>query len=140
MDFELTLYQLGKILKELDSEYNMTLLNKVKLSGGWMTINGAVSVDYVPEKEGIIGGNNIISLIINNSNNEGNKLKITGLKDLSFNINLAPAKYRVINKGGLNLNQIKEKSDQSTLKVDENMIFTINASAEEVKKYFDLVE
>lgn len=140
MDFELTLYQLGKILKELDSEYNMTLLNKVKLSGGWMTINGDVSVDYVPEKEGIIGGNNIISLIINNSNNEGNKLKITGLKDLSFNINLAPAKYRVINKGGLNLNQIKEKSDQSTLKVDENMIFTINASAEEVKKYFDLVE
>lgn len=140
MDFELTLYQLGKILREIDSKYDMTLLNKVKLSGGWMTINGAVSVDYIPEKEGIIGGNNIISLNMSNSSSEGNIIKITGLKDLTFNINLSSAKYRVINKSGINLNQVKEKSDKSTLRIDENMIFTINASVEEVKKYFDLVE
>ena len=29
---------------------------------------------------------------------------------------------------------IKEKADKCTLKIDENMIFTINASLEEVKE------
>ena len=55
------------------------------------------------------------------------------MKDLNFKVNLAATKFKEIHKGGLNLDKIKEKADKCTLKIDENMIFTINASLEEVK-------
>ena len=56
------------------------------------------------------------------------------MKDLNFKVNLAATKFKEIHKGGLNLDKIKEKADKCTLKIDENMIFTINASLEEVKE------
>lgn len=136
MDYSLSLYELGKILEKIDMNHNMSLLNRIKLSGGWMTLNGEARVEYIPKSEGIVGGNNIISLKLISPTGEGNSIKITGLKELKFNVNLSQSKYKVINKGGLNLDQVKEKSDKCTLRIDEDMIFTINAPIEEIKKYF----
>ena len=42
-------------------------------------------------------------------------------------------KFKEIHKGGLNLDKYKKKN-KCTLKIDENMIFTINASLEDVKE------
>lgn len=130
MEKELTLYQLGNLLKELTNKYEVNLMSKIKLSGGWMTITGNVDVDYIPNNEVLGKGSNIIGLKINN----GNDIKITGMKDLYFKVNLAATKFKEIHKGGLNLDKIKEKEDKCTLKIDENMIFTIHASLDNVKE------
>ena len=49
MIHELTIYKLGKLLNELKLKYNMNLLLKRKLSGGFITIVGEVDVNYIPE-------------------------------------------------------------------------------------------
>lgn len=136
MDYSLSLYQLGKVLKEIESNYSMKLLSKIKLSGGWATMGGKVKIKDIPDREGISGGNNIISLIINEVNE--NPIKITGLKDLNFKVSLSQAKYKVVNKGGLNIDQIKEKDNKCTLRIDENLIFTIEAPIEKIKNVFDI--
>ena len=48
MVHELTVYKLGKLLNELSSQYDVNLLVKRKLSGGFITITGEVNVDYIP--------------------------------------------------------------------------------------------
>ena len=134
MEKELTLYELGNLLKKVCDKYEVSLLSKAKLSGGWITITGNVNVDYIPLNPIIGKGSNIIGLKLNDGENEGTAIKITGMKDLNFNINLSATKYKEIHKGGLNLDRVKEKDDKSTLKIDENMIFTINAPVEEIKE------
>ena len=61
MIHELTIYKLGKLLNELKLKYNMNLLLKRKLSGGFITIVGEVDVSYIPEDKETLKGNNIIS-------------------------------------------------------------------------------
>lgn len=134
MEKELTLYQLGNLLKAVTENYEVSLMSKIKLSGGWMTITGNIDVDYIPTNEVLGKGSNIIGLKINNNGSCANDIKIIGMKDLNFKVNLAATKFKEIHKGGLNLDKIKEKADKCTLKIDENMIFTINASLEEVKE------
>ena len=62
MIHELTIYKLGKLLNELKLKYNMNLLLKRKLSGGFITIVGEVDVNYIPEDKETLKGNNIIGL------------------------------------------------------------------------------
>ena len=133
MNYNLSIYELGKLLKDIEKNYKMNLLCNIKLSGGWMTMTGSVKVDYVPTEEVMLKGNNIINLILNNNSEEGNFVKITGQKDGKFTINLAATKYKEIHKGGLNIDMTKEKPDQCTLKIDEGMIFTINAPVKEIE-------
>lgn len=134
MEKELTLYELGNLLKAVTENYQVSLMSKIKLSGGWMTITGKIDVDYIPAKDVLGKGSNIIGLKINNGGSCANDIKITGMKDLNFKVNLAATKFKEIHQGGLNLEKIKEKEDKCTLKIDENMIFTINASLDEVKE------
>ena len=68
MVHELTVNKLGKLLKDLTNDYNISLLVKRKLSGGFVTITGEVEVDYFPTEQKTLKGNSIISL----------KVKITG--------------------------------------------------------------
>lgn len=135
MEKEVTLYQLGNLLKEVTKKYEVSLMSKIKLSGGWMTITGNVDVDYVPHNEVLGKGSNIIGLKINNGGSCANDIKITGIKDSNFKINLSATKFKEIHKGGLNIDKIKEKADKCTLKIDDNMIFTINASVDEIKNF-----
>ena len=82
MEKELTLYQLGNLLKIITENYEVNLMSKIKLSGGWMTITGNIDVDYIPANEVLGKGSNIIGLKINNGGSCSNDIKITGMQGL----------------------------------------------------------
>ena len=125
MIHELTIYKLGKLLNELKLKYNMNLLLKRKLSGGFITIVGEVDVNYIPEDKETLKGKN---------DNGQMDLKITGIKGSLFKVEIAPTKFKEINIGGLSMDKIKESKEECKLKVDDDLIFTISASSEEVEK------
>lgn len=133
MVYELTVNKLGKLLKDLTNDYNISLLAKRKLSGGFVTITGEVEVDYFPTEQKTLKGNNIISLKVKNNGGQID-LKITGIKDSLFKVEVAPTKLKEVNIGGLSIDKIKESKDECKLKVDEDLIFTIPAPCEIVKK------
>ena len=95
MIHELTIYKLGKLLNELKLKYNMNLLLKRKLSGGFITIVGEVDVNYIPEDKETLKGNNIIGLKVKNDNGQMD-LKITGIKGSLFKVEIAPTKFKEI--------------------------------------------
>ena len=132
MVYELTVNKLGKLLKDLTNDYNISLLVKRKLSGGFVTITGEVEVDYFPTEQKTLKGNNIISLKVKNNGGQID-LKITGIKDSLFKVEVAPTKLKEVNIGGLSIDKIKESKDECKLKVDEDLIFTIPAPCEIVK-------
>ena len=133
MVYELTVNKLGKLLKDLTNDYNISLLVKRKLSGGFVTITGEVEVDYFPTEQKTLKGNNIISLKVKNNGGQID-LKITGIKDSLFKVEVAPTKLKEVNIGGLSIDKIKESKEECKLKVDEDLIFTIPAPCEIVKK------
>ncbi len=100
-----------------------------------MTITGEAQVVGVPEDKVVLKGNNIITLKIKDSGLDGSLLKITGAKDGLFNLDLSPTRYREFGKSGLNLNKIKINNNESKLRIDEDIIFTIrNAEIEDIDK------
>ena len=133
MVYELTVNKLGKLLKDLTNDYNISLLVKRKLSGGFVTITGEVEVDYFPTEQKTLKGNNIIGLKVKNNGGQID-LEITGIKDTLFKVEVAPTKLKEVNIGGLSIDKIKESKDECKLKVDEDLIFTIPAPCEIVKK------
>lgn len=134
MKHELTLYQLGKLLKNITKEYRVDLLSKITLSGGWLTLTGAASIEEAPRSEGVSLGNNIISIKVKANENEGSVLKITGAKNKKFNVDISPTKLRVISGTGININRLQTNNEECKLRIDEDMIFTINTTAEVVSK------
>lgn len=133
MKRELTVYQLGKLLQEVNNLYKTNILAKISLSGGWMTLQGEVEVLSIPTEKVVLKGNNIIALKIKGSENEGTEIKLTGAKDGKFSVAIAPKKVIEIHTGGLGLQLQKEKADECTIKLDESIIFTVKASAAEVE-------
>lgn len=135
MKYELSVYELGQLLQKVTENYNVEILAKINLSGGWMTMTGKVEVISVPEDKIVVKGNNIITLKIKDNGLEGSLIKITGAKEKKFNIDLAPTKYKELKSNGININQTKINENESKLRIDEDIIFTIrNASVEEVSK------
>ena len=128
MKYELTIYELGKLLKEVSNVYEVDMLTKINLSGGWFTIKGKMEVLDIPEDRTLIKGNNIITLKINNISNEGFEVKITGAKNKLFKIDIDNTKYRELGGASLTLNKIKIKKDECKLRIDEDIIFTIKQS------------
>lgn len=137
MKYELTLYELGKVLKSITEEYKVTLLSKITLSGGWMTFMGEASIEEIPTSEVIGKGNNIINIRVKNNGDEGSVLKITGAKDKKFNIDIAKAKFKVISTTGLNIDKLQLSDEECKLRIDEDMIFTINTNADEILKFIE---
>lgn len=133
MVHELTVYKLGKLLKELTNDYSINLLVKRKLSGGFITITGEIDVEYFPTEQKTLKGNNIIGLKVKNNSGEMD-LKITGIKESLFKVEVAPTKFKEINIGGLTVDKIKESKDECKVRVDEDLIFTIPAPCEMVEK------
>ena len=127
MVHELTIYKLGKLLTELSSNYNTSLLVKRKLSGGFITLTGKVDVDYIPTDKKTLKGNNIIGLKVKNDAGQMD-LKITGIKDI------APTKFKEINIGGLSMDKIQNSKEECKVRIDEDLIFTVSAPAEVIEK------
>ena len=131
MKLELTVFQLGKALKDIENQYNLNLLVKKNLSGGWLTIVGeAIITDYPTEENR--GNNNIININIKGSSSEGTTIKLIGGTGKKFNVDISPAKYKSIPKKGLILNQVKINENECALRIDDNIIFTIKESAEKI--------
>lgn len=131
MKLELTVFQLGKALKDIENQYNLNLLVKQNLSGGWITIVGqAIITDYPTEENR--GPNNIISVKIKGCSSEGTDIKFIGAKGKKFNVDISPAQYKSIPKKGLTLNQVKINKNECALRIDDNIIFTIKESAETI--------
>ena len=133
MIHELTVHKLGKLLKELSNEYNINLLVKRKLSGGFITITGEVDVEYFPTEQKTIKGNKIIGLKVKNSTGEAD-LKITGIKDSLFKVEVSPSRLKEVNIGGLSMDKVKESKEECKVRVDEDLIFKVPAPYEIVEK------
>lgn len=133
MKYNLNIYELGQLLTKITEEYSVDVLSKIKLTGGWMTMTGKVQVAGVPEDKVVLKGNNIITLKIKDAGLEGSLLKITGAKEGLFNIDVSPTRYKEFGNSGLNLNKVRTNNNESKLRIDEDMIFTIRkAPIEEI--------
>ena len=133
MVHELTVYKLGYLLSEISNKYNVSLLVKRKLSGGFITITGKVEVDYAPTDEKTLKGNNIIGLKVKNDGGQMD-LKITGIKDTLFKVEVSPTKFKEVNIGGLSIDKIQESKEECKVRIDEDLIFTVPAPSEVIEK------
>ncbi|WP_297639317.1 UDP-N-acetylglucosamine pyrophosphorylase [uncultured Clostridium sp.] len=134
MELNLTTYKLGKLLKDITENYESTLMTKIKLSGGFMTMFGDVSIEKIPQNAlTFTKGNNIIDIKVKTGAEEGAILKITGMKN-GFNVTVAETRYREICKGKFS-EEIKINPNECKVRIDEDMIFTVKASLEDIKKF-----
>lgn len=135
MKYEFTVFELGEALKKIEKKLGLKVLVKQTINGGWITVQGDAEIIEHPKKitHGCPGGiNNVISIKLSENNVDGSVIKIIGAKNKKFNASLDSAKRITVKKGGLALNQFKEEKEESALKVDDNIVFSIKASAEEV--------
>lgn len=131
MKFELTTFELGTLLKKISENNNINILSKINLSGGWLTITGSVEILEIPKNNTIMAGNNFINIKVSD-NNEGTIIKLIGAKNSKFSIDIAPTKFKEIKPSAISLDMIKENSNECKLRIDENVIFTINSSVESI--------
>lgn len=136
MVLELTVYELGKALKKIEEKYKLDVLAKLNLSGGWMTIKGKAMIEKIPiiTRTRCSGkGNNIMDIRVRDENTkEGIILKITGDKNKKFNVDISSSRYKEVNRKNLSIDEIKVNGNESKLRIDEDIIFTINAPVDEV--------
>lgn len=142
MKYELTIYELGKIIKTLEEKYSLEVLIKKTLSGGWLTISGKAKVVNIPTIKGSCGGkgSNILEIKVLNNTEEGSSFKITGGKDKKFNIDVAATRYKEINFNSISLNQIKTNDKECKLRIDEDVIFTIKGALKEVEEILNHIQ
>ncbi|MBW6410059.1 UDP-N-acetylglucosamine pyrophosphorylase [Clostridium weizhouense] len=135
MKLELTIFELGQILKKLEKKYKLDLLVKSNLSGGWMTIKGQASIEKIPglSLDCTSRGNNIIDIKVKDQVEQGATIKLTGAKDKKFILDISSARYKELSKNKCLSNEIKVNNNECKLRIDENMIFTIKASIDEIK-------
>lgn len=140
MRLELTIEELGQALKKIEKDYKLNMMVKSELSGGWLTMTGETEILQVPH---IIStgcapkGNNIISMKIKDNSNEGSIVKLTGVKNKTFNVDICAGRYKEISKVGLSIDTIKTNENECKFRIDENIIFTIKENAD---KIFNLIQ
>lgn len=128
MKIELDIYNLGEFLYKVMETYETNILTKVNLSGGAMTITGKVKLVDRPNNIKTLKVNNIITLGINNNKEDIGFIKLTGIDNKLFNIELSKTKYKVIGTSSLALNKTRESNSECKIKIDDNIIFTIKES------------
>lgn len=136
MKYELTTFELGTLLKKISENNTISILSKINLSGGWLTITGNAEILEIPKNNTIMAGNNFINVKVsdNNDNNGGTVVKLIGAKDSKFSIDISPTKFKEIKASAISLDMIKENSNECKLRIDENVIFTINNNSESIAK------
>jgi hypothetical protein len=138
MKLELTIYELGEVLKKIEEKYKLDVLVKSTLSGGWMTITGKATILKIPGdvKVDCCGkSDNIIDVKIKTEGQQdGIIVKLTGAKNKKFNVDISSTRYKEVLSNNLTINQIKVNKNESKLRIDEDIIFTIQASVDEIAK------
>ena len=136
MKLELDIYELGETLRKIQEKHKLNILLKAELSGGWMTITGEADISKVPVNKGNGGcckKDNIIDItVVAEGNKEGTVVKLTGSTNKKINIDISSTRYKEVlsNK----LNPIKINENESKLRIDEDIIFTIGASVDEISE------
>lgn len=141
MKLELTVYELGKVLKKIEEKYKLPVLIKSNLSGGWLTITGEANILQIPSdaKTGFCGKDNIIHMEVKGEkDSDGNVIKITGAKDKRFNIDISSSRYKELSPNNLTINQVKINENESKLRIDEDIIFTIKAPVGDIEKLIEI--
>ncbi|MGL5616523.1 MAG: UDP-N-acetylglucosamine pyrophosphorylase [Sarcina sp.] len=135
MDLQLTINELGKLLKKIGEEYNLEVLIKMNLSGGWFTANGEAVIERIPV-DNVIGchskSNNIIDVRIKNGE-ENFVVKITGAKDKKFDVDIDSGKYIELSSNSISINQVKTNLKECKIRIDKDIIFKVNTSLETIK-------
>lgn len=72
-----------------------------------------------------------------NGNEHGSVIKITGAKDKKFDIDISSTRYKELRPNNLTVNKIKINENESKLRIDENIIFTIGASVDDIKELIE---
>ena len=134
MKYELTTFELGTLLKKISDTNTLNIMCKLNLSGGWITLTGKADVLEIPKDNKIIVGNNFINLKVSDKDNNDTVIKIIGAKNSKFTIDISPTKFKEIKSNSLNLDMIKESNCECKLRIDENVIFTINNGSGEIEK------
>ncbi|BCZ44800.1 hypothetical protein psyc5s11_08670 [Clostridium gelidum] len=141
MKLELTVYELGEALKKIEEKYKLDILVKSTLSGGWMTITGEAIILKAPSNVKVgCGGksDNIIDIKIKTKESQqGIVFKITGAKDKKFNVDISSTRYKEVLSNNLTINQIKVNENESKVRIDEDIIFTIKASVDQVAEIIE---
>jgi hypothetical protein len=141
MKVELTVCELGEVLKKIEEKHKLDVLVKSSLSGGWMTITGEATILKVPSdiKVGCCGkSDNIIDIKIKTEDQpNGIIIKLTGAKNKKFNVDISSTRYKEVLSNKLTNNQIKVNEDESKLRIDEDIIFTIKTSVNEIVKIIE---
>lgn len=137
MNLELDVCELGRVLKTIEEKYDLDILVKANLSGGWMTMTGKATIEKYPDESAkgcSSKKDNIIHIRIKENEESGILIKITGASDKKFLVDISSTRYKEISKMGLNLDVIKINKNESKFRIDENIIITIKASVEEIKQ------
>ncbi|OOM76667.1 hypothetical protein CLPUN_26070 [Clostridium puniceum] len=136
MKLELDIYELGEILRKIEEKYKLNILVKSTLSGGWMTITGEAAIIKVPAnaKTGCCKkSDNIIDIkILSENNQDGIIIKFTGAKNKKFNVDISSTRYKEVLSNKLEQNEIKINENESKLRIDKDIIFTIKTSMDEI--------
>jgi hypothetical protein len=130
------MYELGTVLRKIEEKHKLNVLLKAELSGGWMTITGEAGIEKVPLNKGNGGcgkKDNIIDItVVAEGNKDGTIVKLTGSQNKKFNIDISSTRYKEVLSNKLKQNPIKINEHESKLRIDEDIIFTIGASVDEI--------
>ncbi|ASW43054.1 UDP-N-acetylglucosamine pyrophosphorylase [Clostridium isatidis] len=125
MKYDLNIYKLGEFLYKVTERYKTDILVKIKLTGGFMTMTGKVELIDRPKDIKVLKGNNIITLKVSYDNLEGSLIKITGVNNKNFNVDLSLTKYKQIGGSSLVLNKTRENKNECKIRIDEDILFTV---------------
>ena len=141
MKLELTVCELGEVLKKIEEKHKLDILVKSTLSGGWLTITGEATILKYPSdvKVGCSGkSDNIIDVNIKTEKDQdGSIVKITGAKNKKFNVDISSTRYKEVLSNNLTINQVKVNENESKLRIDHDVIFTIKTSVDEIAKIIE---
>lgn len=133
MNLELNVNKLGYILKKIEKRYDLNILIKSNLSGGWMTATGKAIIEKVPAISLSGKKDNIIDIRIEDQNKDSMLVKLTGANDKLFKVEIASSRYKKLGGG----NEILISNDECKLKIDKNIIFTIKTGEENIIKLIE---
>lgn len=135
MKFELTINELGNVLKKIADSNDLNILIKSALSGGWMTVTGKAQIVKIPENNGTgckSKKDNIIHIKINENVEEETLVKLTGVNNKKFNVDISAGRYRELSTNNLTINQIKINENETKIRIDENIIFTVKNNVDNI--------
>lgn len=135
MKFEFTINELGDALKKISDTNDLDILIKSALSGGWMTVTGKAKIVKVPDSN-LTGckskKDNIIHIKINEDVEKETLVKLIGINNKKFNVDISAGRYRELSSNNLTINQIKINENETKIRIDENIIFTVKNNVDNV--------